>query len=200
MTKNDLEKEKAVRRAENCLCPISNPAATINSIYGGSLDLRTISKELITIANRTCNGNLGEAELILIGQAKTLDALFHRSLTEMIDASFVPNMQALADIALRAQNQSRRTLATLAELKSPKRATFIKQQNNAINQQVNNPPKNSKISENLANELVSETLHEKMDIGRTIETVSTSKRPKDMAALDRSEDDPRESQEQNECV
>jgi hypothetical protein len=41
-------------------------------------------------------------------------------------------------IALKAQNKSRQTLVTLIEFKNPTKTTFIRQQNNAISQQVNN--------------------------------------------------------------
>jgi hypothetical protein len=65
------------------------------------------------------------------------------------------NAAIIADIALRAQNQSRKTLAVLAEIKNPRRTTFIKQQNNAVNQQVNNAIKSkSEKIKKVANELL----------------------------------------------
>ena len=41
-------------------------------------------------------------------------------------------------LALKAQTQCRSTLETLAEVKYPKAATFVRQQNVAYQQQINN--------------------------------------------------------------
>ncbi|MGH8646968.1 MAG: hypothetical protein ACREX4_21935 [Gammaproteobacteria bacterium] len=60
-------------------------------------------------------------------------------------------------LALKAQNQCRQTLAALAEIKNPRRTTFIGQQNNATNQQVNNvggPSETRKNPETRENELL----------------------------------------------
>jgi len=95
---------------------------------------------------------------MLLAQAATLDAVFHRYLHRMDSAEYLPKLEAFARIAMKAQHQSRQTIATLGELKHPKRATFIKQQNNAVNQQINQgtvkdgrsdkKPENSEQSEN----------------------------------------------------
>lgn len=60
-------------------------------------------------------------------------------LNESMKAETVEKIEAFGRLALRAQEQQRKTLKTLADIRSPKRATFIKRQvNQAINQQVNN--------------------------------------------------------------
>ncbi len=200
MTKDNLGKEKAISQTKKRLCSVINSAFTINTLYNKTLDISTLLDELLESTKMIRNDNTNEIEMILIAQAKTLDALFHRLLTEMIDSEYTPNLQALGDIALRAQNQSRRTLATLADLKSPKRATFIKQQNNAINQQVNNNPEKSKISGNLANELISEVGYEKVDTVRTVEAISAGKKSEAMATLDRTKNVSRENPKQDECL
>lgn len=65
-------------------------------------------------------------------------------------------------------------LLALAELKNPRRATFIKQKNNAINQQINSSSqeqvKNFKNSDKFANELLKEPNHEALDFRGTPET------------------------------
>lgn len=111
---------------------------------------------------------------MLMTQAQTLDALFHRMIRKMANSEILTHFQTCAELGLKAQNQSRQTLAVLAELKHPKRTTFIKQQNNSINQQVNNnlSQKNEKNIENRANELLSEDKHEKMDIGTKVKASS----------------------------
>lgn len=63
-------------------------------------------------------------------------------LNQSMKAETVDKIEAYGRLALRAQEQQRKTLKTLADIRSPKRATFIKRQvNQAINQQVNNGDK-----------------------------------------------------------
>ncbi len=63
-------------------------------------------------------------------------------LNESMKAETADKIEAFGRLALRAQEQQRKTLKTLADIRSPKHATFIKRQvNQAINQQVNNGDK-----------------------------------------------------------
>lgn len=55
-----------------------------------------------------------------------------------IKAEYLNQVQAYLSLALKAQSQCRNTLHTLGELKYPKETAFIRQQNVAVNQQVNN--------------------------------------------------------------
>lgn len=83
----------------------------------------------------------------------------------------VNQLEVFAGMAFKAQSQSRKTLAVLAELKSPRRTTFIKQQNNAITQQVNNGVQSkSQNSEKVTNELLSEAGYEALDYRGAKET------------------------------
>jgi len=168
----DIEKQK-VERSKNRTCCVINAAFTVNSIYNYDLHVPTIAREFIENNINIVNGNLREIEMMLITQAQTLDALFHRMTIQAMNSDMINRLQAFSDIALRAQNQSRKTLVALADLKSPRRATFIKQQNNAVNQQVNNNLKteNLKKTEKLATELLSEVTYEKMDAGRKSQAI-----------------------------
>ena len=178
-------KQKEIERAKDYTDSLISAAYTINRIHDNRLDLATVILQLVGDSRRIIDGNTRELEITLLTQAQTLNTLFHHMLGQAVNCQMVNHLQALTDIALRAQNQSRKTLATLAELKHPKRATFIKQQNNAVNQQVNNPlqPTNSKISENPANELVSEVKHAKMDDGRKVNPISANKKSEAMVTL-----------------
>lgn len=70
---------------------------------------------------------------VLLGNAATA------WLTYSLKADDTDKAEVFGRLALRAQEQQRKTLKTLADIRSPKRATFIKRQvNQAINQQVNN--------------------------------------------------------------
>ena len=110
-------------------------AGSNESVMG--LDSFTLLDELTKTGQQIGSGDLGPLEEMLLAQAKTLDALFHRYLHRMDSADYLPKAEAYARIAMKAQHQSRQTIVTLGELKHPKRATFIKQQNNAVNQQIN---------------------------------------------------------------
>ena len=77
-------------------------------------------------------------ERMLLAQSVVLQSVFAHYMTQASRTDMLPKLQAFADLALKAQNQCRRTLATLAEIRNPRRAQFIKQINNAVNQQVNN--------------------------------------------------------------
>src|SRR3990167_10969508 len=116
---------------------------TINQLHGRGhmLDAPTVMKELMQSAKKVSNGNVTEIEQMLMVQAKTLDYVFYDALTKLVDLSMINQIECFMNIALRAQTQSRKTLATLAELKHPRRTTFIQQQNNAGIQQVNNSVK-----------------------------------------------------------
>lgn len=77
-------------------------------------------------------------ERMLLAQSTVLQSLFTQYMTRANRTHELAKLQAFADLALKAQNQCRRTLATLAEIRNPRRTQFIKQVNHAVNQQVNN--------------------------------------------------------------
>lgn len=83
-------------------------------------------------------GGTKTVERMLLAQSVVLQSMFTSYMTRASRADMLPKLQAFADLALKAQNQCRRTLATLAEIRNPRRAMFVKQVNNAVNQQVNN--------------------------------------------------------------
>lgn len=80
-------------------------------------------------------GDLSNLEELLYSQALVLDATFHKFLAMAVAGTEQTALMSdrfelvagLAGMALKAQEQSRRTLVALAELKNPKpSATFIK--------------------------------------------------------------------------
>lgn len=72
-------------------------------------------------------GDTRMIDRMLLSQATILQALFVRYMERSVAAASPPQAVALADLALKAQNQCRRTLATLAEVRNPRRTQFIKQ-------------------------------------------------------------------------
>ena len=94
------------------------------------------------------DGDLNRVEAMLVTQAHTLDAIFNE-LAQRAAANMGEYMNATdlyLRLALKAQSQCRATLETLAEIKFPKSATFVRQQNVGINQQVNNSEPTSNVS------------------------------------------------------
>lgn len=76
-------------------------------------------------------------------------------------AKHVEQLDLYARLTLKAQNQLRQTLATLADIRAPRRTTFIKQQNQAVNQQVLNSPvadQTGKIQDLAATQLLCEEI------------------------------------------
>lgn len=117
-------------------------------------------------------GSMGRAESILINQANTLDAIFN-ALAQRAGGNVGSNSD-LAEkylrMALKAQSQCRTTLEALAEIKAPKSVTFIRQNNVAEQQQVNNgnvtnggptPAHEKNLTE--SNELLTEAPHAALD-------------------------------------
>jgi len=171
----------------------ASAALTIHNLHGHGqlLDCPTVMSELIDSAKQLNNGNLSEIEQMLMTQAKTLDYLFYDSLNKLSGIDMINQIQVFTDIAFRSQTQCRKTLAVLAELKHPRRATFIKQQNNAITQQVNNAvkskPEHFENSKKVANELLSEVNHATLDIRGTSEAIGINQKVGAMEAVNRRE-------------
>ena len=112
------------------------------------------------------SGDFSLIEEHLYSQGIALQAMFHLMITNCMESRSLEGQSIYGKMALKAQSQSRQTLLALAEHRNPRKATFIKQQNNAVNQQVNNdsPTKSSvKKSEKISNELLKEAKYEALD-------------------------------------
>ena len=130
---------------------------------------------------------------MLLAQSVTLQNIFTRYMARAVQADMLPKFQAFADVALKAQNQCRRTLATLAEIRNPRRTQFIRQVNHAVNQQVNNDKslaatESRNIPESKPPELLTVIPGETLDTGReatpigsraSLEAVGVQHRPQD---------------------
>jgi len=209
MSNNQIDekeiKQKKINRSKLRVNCTYTAAETINRLHyhGNVLDMDTILEELVGSGKRVLDGNTKEIELMLMMQAKALDYVFYHTLERLHDFDMINQMEAFANIAFRAQNQCRKTLLALTELKNPRRAIFIKQQNNGINQQVNNTAekKSEKIknSEKIANELLSEADHAALDFRGAAEAIRTNQGMEAMG-VGRSEDRRRQGDKQDECV
>ena len=212
MSKQSKNPENSFNEREHyskaILEPSVNSSIAIHALYSSinfgdedgnhqakGLDAGVLERTLKTQQNALRSGDLDKVENMLLSQAHTLDSIFTLFITKMAHAKYLEQVETFARIALKAQNQTRQTLATLGELKNPRRTTFIQQQNNAVNQQINHGKyyssndgnKNPKNSMDDENELLEVLSSERLDSGtqttagrvdQTVETVGKIKRPK----------------------
>lgn len=140
--------------------------------------------ELFKLCNskteKTLAGSTEKIESMLMNQAYTLECLFHKMASKAARADYIPNMQTYFDIAMKAQKQCRQTLSALVDIKHPRRAMFVKQQNNAINQQIKNGSDPENFQEKPANELLTEVQYETVD---TRGTLKASRADKELEAV-----------------
>ena len=80
-----------------------------------------------------------DGAVVLSSQVQVLNAIFNRYTLISMAAleGGKPGWEPALHLALRAQNECRRSIATLNELRNPKKTTFVKQQQNIERQQNN---------------------------------------------------------------
>ena len=118
------------------LRPFGPAAISIANLYKDAvgLDSPTLAVALEHETDAVHKGDMRRVEAMLVVQAHTLDALFNRMLRNMHDNQFELHMR----MAFRAQAQCARTIEVLAAVRFPQSPQFIRQQNVAAVQQVNN--------------------------------------------------------------
>jgi hypothetical protein len=142
-------------------------AGTLSDIYKQADFLKTFHDvgEAISAVH---NDSLKVAESMLVSQVYVLNSLFNAHASAEIKSRYIEEKEMHANIALRAQNQCNRTLKTLLEFKNPKRATFIKQQNNL---QINEGDQEKEKKVSPANELLEVNHDARLDPGTPQEAV-----------------------------
>jgi hypothetical protein len=118
------------------------------------LDGEALMEHLHDQATAVNRGDLSQAEAMLMNQATALQCLFSRLGQRGMGCDHAPAFEANMRMALRAQNQCRATLETLAAIKNPP-VIYAKQANIANGpQQINNgAPSQAGKSEKQLNEL-----------------------------------------------
>jgi hypothetical protein len=121
-------------------------------------------------------GDLSRAESMLMAQATALQSIFARLVEKGMSGATLPTFEINMRMALRAQNQCRSTLETLAAIKNPP-VVFAKQANVTTGpQQVNNgvaAPAHAREIEIGQNQLLKEVDHgQRLDIGAPGESIS----------------------------
>jgi hypothetical protein len=156
-------------------------------------DFVALAGELEKQNKAVFEGDLRRVEAMLLDQSHVLQTLFVFFTQKMAHAEYMTTLETYSRIALKAQNQCRQTLATLVELKNPKRATFIKQQNNAVNQQLNQG-ENPKNLEYPANKILEEIPSERLDPGTPQAAIGVNQEVEAMGENHRTKDGRREKQ------
>lgn len=129
--------------AKMALRPSVNAAAVMVS-YGKPLgieqdDIGALMDRLADDVKGVWAGDMKRAEAMLFGQAHALQAIFTNLARRAPTQEYMKNWEAYLRMALKAQNQCRMTLETLATIKNPP-VVFARQTNinNGGQQQVNN--------------------------------------------------------------
>ncbi|MGH8607764.1 MAG: hypothetical protein ACREX9_10175 [Gammaproteobacteria bacterium] len=115
---------------------------------------------------------------MLVTQAHALEQIFTRLSERAHAVEYMSQFQAYMVLALKAQSRCRATLEALVEIKYPRHPTFVRQQNVAVNQQVNNREVTTchargEISKH-ANELLEAQPHARLDTRATGATRSVN--------------------------
>lgn len=137
------DREKSEALAKMTLRPSVNAAAVMVS-YGKPLgieedDIGALVDRLGHDVKDVWAGDMKRAEAMLFGQAHALQAIFMNLARRASTQEYMKNWEAFLRMALKAQNQCRMTLETLATIKNP--PVVIARQaniNNGGQQQVNN--------------------------------------------------------------
>jgi len=152
-------------------------------------ELEELIEPLWMQMKRLAKGESQEAELMLAANAITLNVLTNNLIRNASKSKTSEAVEASLDMALRSQDQMRKSLLALAQIRNPKQNTFVAQQNIANVQQVNNALVQEANIPDPENRLVSEATHEALDTRRTSEAITTDPRVKAMAELYRPEDE-----------
>ena len=164
--------------AQTVISPLFTASGTVR-LYSqgtaGELDVTATINTLAEMSSKVHAGDMQGVETMLTAQAIALNTMFselaRRAAINM--GEHLGATETYMRMALKAQTQCRATLETLAEVKNPRVTTFVRQQNNAEQQVVNNGILDTGTSArtgknvNQKNELLTESTHAYLDAGTT---------------------------------
>ena len=184
-------------RARTSLMPTVQAALTLmdyNKDFG-EMSINVLVTDLGKQCELASKGDLARTEALLMAQAHTLDAIFHKLARKATDVEYLNRLDVNLRLALKAQSQCRATLETLAAIKNPQPMAFVQQANIAHGpQQVNNgavqpgEPSRAREAENPQNKLLEAQNGERLDFGAPgaaggadsqMETLGAVHRPQD---------------------
>ncbi len=135
--------QEAEAKAKTALRPSVNAALVIASytkpLNVGDAEIGELMGALADDVGNAWAGDTRRAEAMLFGQAHALQAIFMNLARRAAAQEHMKNWEAFLRMAMKAQNQCRMTLETLATIKNPP-VVFARQANinNGGQQQVNN--------------------------------------------------------------
>ena len=136
--KKQLEQLDISARVQNTKLSIAMLTPDLANITSERVE--AVRDEYLEITKRVQSGDMADMEALLVGQALSLQAMFTKY-GGLINANTnnLKACQAVFNMAMKAQAQSRATVQALVELKYPKSVVITKQANTTNgNQQVNN--------------------------------------------------------------
>lgn len=136
--------------ARAALSPSLNAAIAAHSyqknLLGDDVTLMDLTDALLMQSKKVQDGDLSGMEAMLVGQATALQTIFTSLARRAQVQTQQRNLEAFLGLALKAQSQSRATIATLVELKYPRQVAFVKQANISHgHQQINNGSRTQEI-------------------------------------------------------
>ncbi len=125
--------------AQTLTLPQTNAAAVLENWQKDTHDVNALAAELGRQVEAVNGGDLRRAEGMLIAQAHTLDGIFTSLARRATNQEYLKQWDTYMRMAMKAQNQCRMTLETLAAIKNPP-VVYARQANinNGGQQQVNN--------------------------------------------------------------
>jgi hypothetical protein len=136
---------KVLTPAELATSPSINAAAILES-YGKTFGEQNLSDLIVSLRlsmEDLKSNDLSRCENMLLAQAHSLQAIFTNLSRRAIGQEYMKNIEGFLRMALKAQNQCRMTLETLAAIKNPP-IVYAKQANISHgHQQVNNARQSS---------------------------------------------------------
>ena len=173
---------------------INSVLNTVNLQDAAGLDVIEAQRLLKQQGQAVQEGDLSAIEGVLAAQLQVLHQSFSVCMATGFGCKNMENILAYTHLALKMQEQTRRTASTLASIKAPRQTAFIKQQvNTAQNQQVINGPVANHTSKNFLPE--PEQLQNKlrgreygMDAGAAIKTIGIDTPTAAMGEVHRAED------------
>ena len=175
------------------------------------LDLDACVTILAAAAKKVSDGDCSGTESILSAQAVALNTIFTSMAIRANSCKFIPDMEAYMRLALKAQNQCRSTLDTLAQIKHPRQTVITKQANISNGpQQVNNTLnqggeqqllnlKNSEIEQNKLLKKHGQEKDERVDTGKTGAAGGSDPAMAAVDKVNRGKNRGRKSQSSTEC-
>jgi hypothetical protein len=166
--------------AANCALSSSVSASVVIADFSksafGELDLSALIENLTTKMGAVKAGDMSACENMLLAQANALQSMFMNMARRAHTQEQMPHIEGFMRLALKAQNQCRATIETLAAIKNPP-IIYAKQANISNgHQQINNGTPARVEKDIQPNELLSEGRnYAAMECGGTGAAIPTDK-------------------------